>query len=219
MKETESTPSEDLSPLESTIGEILWLAIRNREEIPPEIDRLKRTGVHTVRLGIDCAEFCSEEGDEWYDWLLPVLGGHFELELCFDNFSRSPARSVSRKRPLPEIVEHFILMHGKYFTLLELWRNPSSRVRPGASENIFAEDAVFAATWAKHWGKKASLGGIQTLDFEWISKLSSSQFLRNVEFVEIDREDGHWNMGIRFCGPTPPVSPTADKRRSLMGKS
>ena len=124
-----------------------------------------------------------------------------------------PERESSRKHSLSEIVEYFIFRHGKYFTSLELWRNPLNRTKPDVSENIFAEDVVFAATWARYWGKKVRRGGTQTLDFEWISKLSSSPFLRNVEFVEIDKAGGCQNKGIQFYGQAPSNSKLSDNRK------
>ncbi|REG88713.1 hypothetical protein [Algoriphagus antarcticus] len=167
---------------------IIWFSVRNRKEVNSEIGRLKSQGISRLRLGIDCAEFNTKKGIKWYDWLLPTLAESFELELCFDNFSKTPNRSLSRTYMLPEIVEHFILKHGEHFNLLELWRNPANRAKHESSENIFSEDVVFAATWAKHLGKKVSLGRIQTTDFEWIATLVSSQFLKNIECVEIDKE-------------------------------
>ncbi|HSF53108.1 MAG TPA: hypothetical protein VLA71_05125 [Algoriphagus sp.] len=189
-----------LSLEETSRSEILWFPFRDKEVTQTKLDRLKQDEVNFVRLGIDCTEFNSEKGVKWFDWLLPTLGESFELELCFDNFSKNSGEPIFRKHSLFEIVEHFIFKHGEYFTTLELWKNPSTNSNLGASENIFADDVVFAATWARHWGKNVVLGGIQSLDFEWFSRLSSSQLLRNAEFVEINREKDQWNIGIRFGG-------------------
>lgn len=214
MKESEFkfNFANHLTEEENTQGEVLWFSVDKKKEVQLEIDRLKRESVNYVRLGIDCTEFNSMNGDKWFDWLLPEMGEHFELELCLDNFSRNPKADVLRKNSLHEIVEYFILRHGKYFTSIELWRNRSKKAKPEASENIFAEDVVFAATWAKHWGKNVVFGGIQTMDFEWVSKLSSSQFFRNAEFVEINREKDRWNIGIRFCGSNSLNSQLSDNR-------
>lgn len=176
------------STLQAMTEGIMWFPVRNRKEVTLEIGRLRSEGVRFVRLGIECAAFNTKKGNKWYDWLLPTLAESFELELCFDNFSKASNRPLSPKHTLPEIVEHFIIKHGEYFNLLELWRNPSNRVNQDYSENIFAEDVVFAATWARHLGKKVSLGRIQSVDFDWITKLISSQFLKNIECVEIDKQ-------------------------------
>lgn len=183
-----SIPAKTPSAREFVPQDIKWFSVRNRKEVNLEIGRLKTEGILSVRLGIDCGEFNSKKGMKWYDWLLPSMAESFKIELCFDNFSKTLNDPPSRKHTLPEIVEYFILKHGEHFSSLELWRNPSERENQTSSENIFAEDVIFAATWAKHHGKKVSLGKIQTSDFEWITKLISSQFLNNIECVEIDNE-------------------------------
>lgn len=214
MKETEFDSAESLPRPKNSASEILWFSSHSKKEAQLEIERLKRERLRCVRLGIACADFNSKKGIKWYNWLLPALGENFEIELCFDNFLMNPDEADSRKHSLLEIVEYFIFKHGKYFTSLELWRNSLNRTKPEVSENMFAEDVVFAATWAKYWGKNVSLGGIPTLDFEWISKLSSSPFLRNVEFVEIDRGVDHWNMGVRFYGQTSSPSKLSESREA-----
>jgi hypothetical protein len=213
MNEIEFNSTKSLSRPETPATEILWFSIHSKKEVQREIERLKQERRRSVRLGIACAEFNSKKGVKWYDWLLPTLGDNFDLELCFDNFLKNPERRSPQKHTLSGIVEHFILKHGKYFASLELWRNPLNRAKPDISENIFAEDVVFAATWAKYWGKKVILGGIQTLDFDWISKLSSSPFLRNVEFVEIDRAGGYLNRDFQFYGQARSNSNLSDNRK------
>lgn len=170
--------SSETSVLKPASKKIMWFPVRNRKEVNAIISRLKSEHVQSLRVGIDCAEFNTKKGQKWYDWLLPTLADNFDLELCFDNYLLTPGRPLAQKHGLPEIVEHFIHKHGKYFTTVELWRNHSANVEKEPRENIFAEDVVFAATWAKHLGKKVVLGKIQVVDFEWINQLVSSRFLK-----------------------------------------
>lgn len=186
-------------PLDSSNYEILWLKPGNRIEAHLEIERLKCEGNDSLRVGIDCALFNTDEGSTWYDWLVPMLAKSFQLELCFDNFSNANEYSISIGHNLTEIVEHFILKHGDCFTLLELWRNPADREKQDYLANIFACDVVFAATWAIHLGKNVKLGKIQTLDFEWITKLVSSQFLAKIQCIEMDKEgEDFWRTHTNF---------------------
>ncbi len=194
-----SLPVNDLSYLESMTEGVMWFSIKNRKELKLTVDKLQSEGTCSLRLGIDCAEFNTKRGLQWYDWLVPTLAESFELELCFDNFSKTSRSLVYKKHSLLEIVEYFIHKHGQHFTLLELWRNPANRLNQYYSENIFAEDIVFVTTWARHLGKKVSLGRIQTTDFEWITKLISSQFLKNIECLEIDNEEEDlWSSSTKF---------------------
>tara|TARA_R110002051_G_scaffold311034_1_gene384596 strand:+ start:186 stop:881 length:696 start_codon:yes stop_codon:yes gene_type:complete len=178
---------------------VTWFKVKSRREVNIEIERLKYEGISTLRLGIDCAKFNTKKGIKWYDWLVPTLAESFTLELCFDNFSHCPITSIPRKYSLPEIVEHFIVIHGQHFQLVELWRNPSIRANEEMDENIFSEDVVFTATWAQHHGKKVGLGGIQTVDFNWITKLITCQFLSNIEYLNIDKTtEDQWSTNTRF---------------------
>ncbi len=86
MKEAESDSAEGPFRREFSVTEILWFATHSKKEAQFEIERLKKERRRSVRLGIACAEFNSKKGIKWYNWLLPALGEHFELELCFDNF-------------------------------------------------------------------------------------------------------------------------------------
>ncbi|PZX48389.1 hypothetical protein [Algoriphagus chordae] len=177
---------------------VTWFPVRSKKHVNQEIERLKSEGISSLTLGINCAKFNTKKGLRWYDWLVPTLAENFHLELCFDNFYYTPTASYNRKHSLSEIVEHFILKHGQYFTEVELWRNPAKRANDEICENIFSEDVVFTATWAKHLGKKVSLGRIKTMDFEWIIKLISCQFLSTIECLKIDKETKAWNTNTRF---------------------
>lgn len=178
---------------------LTWFPVRNKKEVNSEIERLKNEGISSLKLGIDCAKFNTKKGSKWYDWLVPTLAENFDLELCFDNFSHCPTGAFYRKHSYSEIVEHFIFKHGQHFTQIELWRNPLRRAKEEIYENIFSEDVVFTATWAQHHGKKVGLGGIQTVDFEWITKLISCRFLNTLEYLKIDKEsEDSWSTNTRF---------------------
>lgn len=182
-----------------TITKATWYAVKSRKDVTIQIKRLKSEDISSLRLGIDCAKFNTKKGLSWYDWLIPTLAAEFELELIFDNFITCPPRSTYRKHNFSEIVEYFIHKHGQHFRLVELWRNPAKREQNDTSDNIYSEDVVFTATWAKKHGKKVSLGGIQTIDFEWITKLISSQFLNTIDYLNIDKQsEDEWRTNTRF---------------------
>ena len=179
---------------------VRWFSGQRKKEVKRAIAQMKSQGTKVIRLGISCAEFNATGGVKWYNWLLPTLAAHFELVLCFDNFSRKSELPASKQRSLPQIVEYCILRHGKSFKSIELWRNPSQENKRNAIENIFADDLVFAGTWAKYWGKKVSLGRVKSSDFEWIEKLDSASFLRNIESIEVIPEGigEEWSDGTRY---------------------
>lgn len=197
MEPSELIPANLPPMLQSSLSEVLWFSFRNGNQleidrVQAEFEKAKSAGVSSVKLGIACDELNTDEGVKWYDWLLTTFGEYFEIELCFDNFSKNPKRSSSTRHSLLEILEHFIFKHGKYFTLIELWRNPAASSTSHSSDNIFAEDVVFAASWAKQWGKKVGLGRIRAMDVEWLTKLSSTMFFKKIDFIELDLTVRDW---------------------------
>ncbi len=185
MNQKEFKSEKVLAPGVGSKPEILWLSSQNgKTEVYSTVANFKSKGLKSLCLGIDCGEFCSDNGVEWYDWLVVELGKHFDLKLCFDNFSRSSGKVSSHQCGLGEIVEHFIFKHGKYFSVIELWRNPSSKVKPESTENIFSEDVVFAATWAKYWGKNVVLRTSKNTDSNWLAQITASQVFGGVEWED-----------------------------------
>lgn len=183
MKTTDIRSTSDLLSDEPPLSEVLWFSHQDKNETKRTIERLSRRRISKLKLGLDCTEFNSKNGKKWYDWLIPTLSKEFQVAVCLDNFSKSGQAPKPVKRSLAQIVEHVIFKHGSQISGLELWRNPVNRSK--FTVNVFSEDVVFAATWAKHLGKKVSLGVIRELDGEWISTLRSSQFMSNIDFVEI----------------------------------
>ena len=179
---------------ENSVVENLRFVFGDKKAALVTVDRLSRRRVKSLKLGIDSGEFWGEGGIDWYDWLVSTLGDKFSLTLIFGRPSRRKGQFASEKNPaLSEIVEYFILKHGQYFTEVELYRSSESRSQTNQEGNIFSDEVVFAATWAKYWGKKVVLKGVSSLDVDWVSKLNSFPFLASLESSDLDKEPGRKN--------------------------
>ncbi len=183
MKTIDQLSPNVLSLAEPSTQDIFWFVPQDKHAAKHTIDRLLRRRVSALRLGLDCAEFNSKNGKKWYGWLIPKLAEKFDLTVCVDNFSKSGQNPRRSKRSLAQIVEHVVFQHGAQLARLELWRNPISRANYPA--NVFSEDVVFAATWARHLGAQVRLGVVRQWDTEWMSTLRSSQIMGDIDFVDI----------------------------------
>ncbi len=169
--------------------ENLRFVFGDKKEAQLTVNRLNRRRVKSLKLEIDSREFWGVGGIDWYDWLVPMLGNKFSLKLIFEKSPSGSGNFPSEKnRALSEVVEYFILKHGKYFSEIELFRGEENRGQTDQEENIFSDEVVFAATWAKYLGKKVVLRGNKTLDHDWVLKLNSFPISENFEFADLDKE-------------------------------
>lgn len=182
------------------LDEILWFPLGMKREVKKQILMLVQKDVFSIRVGINCREFKTEKGSLWYNWLMSALNSKFTLELCFDKFMLPPSALASYNRySLAEIVESFVYKYGEQFDRLELWRDPLEKYLPiTSSTNIFSDELLFAASWAIYLDKKVTIGGIQAGDFEWLSILVGSGFLKKVDAIRLDSEGDLWSTNTLF---------------------
>lgn len=171
-----------------------------KSEVLQKIAFLERKGIHVLKVCVDCKEFNFMWSVGWYDWLMATLGDKFELEISFLNNSpfMSSKKPITKHR-LAETVECFINNYGNQFDRIELYRNPEDKFSPiNSGINIFADELVFAATFAAFRGKKITIGGIQAGDFEWLMWLINSGFFEKVEAIRLDKEGDNWSSNTNY---------------------
>lgn len=177
----------------SSKGEILktqniyWFSPSHQHLVEQTMLTLKSAGSTQISVGINCNDACTKKGNFWYSWLIPTLGQQFKLKLVFDNYSKSEIGldDADLKKPLAEIVECFVHYHGQYFDEVELYKSPDHQIQTLIeANNIFSDELIFAATWAKYLGKKVSLGNVHLSDYEWVSKLTNCQIVDTVDTSE-----------------------------------
>lgn len=178
----------------------LWFTLGMKEAVRLEISLLEKKKINSIRVGINCTDFNGVKGALWYDWLMLALSKKFDLELCFDKYYLGlPSKKTSQFNYLSEVVDFFIHKYGRQFEQLELWKNPQDKFIPiSSSTNIFSDELVVAATSAIFLNKKVNIGGIQAGDFEWLTLLIHSGFLRNVTAIRLDSEGDLWSTNSNF---------------------
>ncbi|MFP4471498.1 MAG: hypothetical protein ACLFPE_12480, partial [Bacteroidales bacterium] len=65
------------------MGILEWFHINDYEHVEKAIKGMKELGVKHLRTGVSWADFHTETGAAWYDWLMPRLAEHFEVLPCF----------------------------------------------------------------------------------------------------------------------------------------
>jgi CDP-paratose 2-epimerase len=186
------------------VGALEWF-------VPGEYDRVERVaaglrelGIEHLRTGVSWADWYTEHGEPWYDWLLPRLAREFEVLPCVVYTPPSlgvvekAAAPPRRPRDYADFLDYFIDRHGTTVEWIELWNEPNNIAewdwRLDLSWNAFTEMIDAAAYWVRQRGRKAVLGGMSPLDPNWLGLLASRGALEHVSAVGIHGFPGTWEV-------------------------
>ena len=177
------------------LGILQWFHIGDHEQVENTIRDLKLLNIKKIRTGISWADWYTNEGLDWYDWLIPTLAREFELLPCFlytpPSVGEKPRTSSPPKRlqDYADVMDVIITKYGDYFDYIELWNEPNNKsewdftLDPGW--NKFSEMIKMAANWARHLGKKIVLGGMSPIDANWLSLMFEKGVMENIDVVGI----------------------------------
>lgn len=176
-------------------GILEWFSVGEYKAVENAINDFKSLGISNIRTGISWADWYTEEGQEWYDWLIPKLAGELELLPCFlytppslgikPNTSSPPVNPKS----YPDFLDTMITRYGIYFDYVELWNEPNNisewdwRLDP--EWKIFSEMVGAAAYWAKARGKKTVLGGMCPIDNNWLGLMFQRGVMDYIDVIGI----------------------------------
>lgn len=188
------------------VGIMEWFQQGNRRKVENTILRLKKAGIRDVKIVISWAEYETDEGKIWYDWLVPQLAEHFSLLPCI--MYTPPLKGLvpeinsppSDNSYLAEFIDKFISTNGRHFEYVQLWDEPNNRSEYDytldESYEIFSSMVIQAAEVARSFGKKTVLGGISPIDPGWIKRMGDKKVLEYIDVVGIhgfpDVFDSHW---------------------------
>ncbi len=174
-------------------GILEWFHINEYQQVEEAVKELKRTGITHLRTGVSWADYHTEDGEKWYDWLIPLLSENFELLPCFlytpPNMGVEPQTSAPPKNPkdYADFLDLFINRHGEHFEYVELWNEPNNQseydYKLDKSWDIFADMVIKASYWAKHLGKKTVLGGMSPVDPNWLRLMIQKNVLENIDVI------------------------------------
>src|SRR3569832_1609453 len=65
-----------------TVGLVEWFRVGQHEYVEAILDDLAALGVRHLRTGVSWADWNTEAGREWYDWLFPTVAARVEFLPC-----------------------------------------------------------------------------------------------------------------------------------------
>mgnify|MGYP003642709861 CR=1 FL=1 len=200
----ETIPSQEEN---TTLGVLQWFHLGDYEKVENTIQRLKELGVVHLRTGISWADYHTQEGAEWYDWLMPRLAEELSILPCF--LYTPPSIGIQHKTSSPpkgpklyaDFLDHFIGKHGQYFDWVELWNEPNNLSEYDhtidSDWNIFSEMIISASFWSKKLGKKVALGGMSPIDCNWLHFMAKKKVLEHVDAIGIHGFPGSFDSNFQ----------------------
>jgi CDP-paratose 2-epimerase len=186
------------------VGLVEWFEIGEEERVERVLAQLRRLGVDHLRTGISWADWYTESGEEWYDWLLPRLASAVELLPCVvytpPSIAVAPKSGSPPRRPrdYADFLDLLITRHGRAFDHVELWNEPNNISewdwRLDLEWHAFSEMIGAAAYWVRQRGKRTVLGGMSPLDPNWLKLMTERGLLGQVDVVGIHGFPGTWEV-------------------------
>jgi CDP-paratose 2-epimerase len=188
------------------VGILEWFHMNDQDHVERSVSQLKMLGITELRTGVSWAEYVTDEGRKWYDWLIPYLAAEFNLLPCFVHTPPSLGIVPDVCSPPANpgdyalFIEDFMKGNSRYFEYVELWNEPNNRSKYDyildESYKIFSQMVILAAGVAGKHGKKVVLGGISPIDPGFIKIMGENKVLEHIDVIGIhgfpDVFDSHW---------------------------
>ncbi|RFA25386.1 NAD-dependent dehydratase [Alkalilimnicola ehrlichii] len=180
---------------ETLMGLLEWFWLGDYEAVEEALADIRRLGVQRLRLGVSWADYLTETGERWYDWLLPKLAKEVELLPCFvytpPSLAELPATAAPPRNPkdYADFLDVCITRYGDFFEYVELWNEPNNmREWDFTLDNTwekFAATIGGAAYWARQRGKRTALGGMSPIDPNWLHTMFQLGVMEHIDVVGI----------------------------------
>jgi CDP-paratose 2-epimerase len=186
------------------IGILEWFRPGEYDRVEQILDDLNTLGVRELRTGISWADWHTEQGQEWYAWLLPRLARSVNLLPCFHY--TPPSLGIQRKTSAPprqpqafaDFLDQMVTQFGDTFEWVELWNEPNNLTdwdwRLDPQWQMFSEMIGAAAYWMHQRGKKTVLAGMMPIDPNWLHLMSDRGVLAHIDAVGIHGFPGTWEF-------------------------
>src|SRR3569623_690226 len=187
-----------------TVGLVEWFRVGQHEYVEAILDDLAALGVRQLRTGVSWADWNTEAGREWYDWLFPTVAARVEFLPCALYTPSSLAVIPGTAAP-PRVPKHYadfidamITRHGQHFDWIELWAAPNNvndrdgRIAP--HRHAFSETVGGAACCAKQRGKKTVLAGMAPCGPNWLGLMCERGVMDHIDAVGIHGFPGSWEF-------------------------
>src|SRR5690349_5366544 len=127
MSANQSFNGRKMEDKKEKIGLVQWFRVGQYEEVENAINDFKKLGLTAIRTNFSFADWRSDAGKAWYDWLFPTLAKNLEVLPCI--FYASPFTSTKQTAPvLPQnpkdyadFIDAIVSDYGDHFEYIELW--------------------------------------------------------------------------------------------------
>ncbi len=184
-------------------GFVEWFRPGEYDRVTETLPGLKASGATALRTHLSWAEYLAPGGEEWFDWLLPQLGGAFDLLPCVHYTPPSISRTGKSSgaphdlKSYADFIDHVLTRYGQHFTHVELWNEPNNLLdwdwRVDHDYDLFCEMVGGAAYWTRQRGWKAVLGGPAPFDPVWLDLMGQRGVLAEVAAVGLHGFPGTWD--------------------------
>ena len=177
------------------LGILEWLRPGEEERVERLLVDLKTIGVTELRTGISWADWHTEGGEKWYEWLLPRLAREINVLPCFHYtppcLGIAPSQCSPPRNPkqYADFLDVFITRFGKFFEWVELWNKPRNPLEWDTALDphwlIFCEMVGGAAHWVRARGKRTVLGASGPMDAQWVRLMCERGVMQYIDAVGI----------------------------------
>ncbi|HEV7275210.1 MAG TPA: NAD-dependent epimerase/dehydratase family protein [Devosiaceae bacterium] len=184
-------------------GFVEWFRPGEYQRVETMLPAIVASGASFLRTHLSWAEYLAPGGEEWFDWLLPKLGGALDLLPCVHytppSLSRTGRTSGAPRdlKSYADFIDHVLSRYGEHFTHIELWNEPNNLLdwdwREDADFQMFCEMVGGAAYWAGQRGWKPVLGGPSPFDPYWLDLMGERGVLGVVSAVGFHGFPGTWD--------------------------
>jgi CDP-paratose 2-epimerase len=186
------------------IGLVEWFRVGQHDRVEAVLAAVKSLGVTHLRTAVSWADWCSPEGREWIDWLVPRLSREVAVLPCFHY--TPPSVAVEPRTCAPpthpedfgEFVELMVGRFGDHFQWVELWNEPNNPSEWDAGLDadwkVFGAMIRDASKRARKHGKRVALGGMCPIDPVWLERMCELGTLESIDAVGIHGFPGTWDF-------------------------
>ncbi|OWV65432.1 NAD-dependent dehydratase [Rhizobium sp. R339] len=184
-------------------GFVEWFRPGEHERTEAVLPDIIASGASYLRTHLSWAEYLAPGGEEWFDWLIPRVGGEIDLLPCIHYTPPSLSRTGRSSGPpvdlksYADFVDHILTRYGRYFRHIELWNEPNNLLdwdwRQDSDFLLFCEMIGGAAYWAKQRGYKPVLGGPCPFDPYWLNLMGERGVLGVIDAVGFHGFPGTWD--------------------------
>lgn len=184
------------------VGMVEWFRPGERERVETTIAGLSKLGIGKLRTAVSWADFHSEHGPAWYDWLLPYLAQRIELLPCF--LYTPPSLGIEPKTSSPprdpkafaDFLDVVVDRYGGCFEWVDLWNEPNNLNEwdwhLDQDWRLFSTMIGGAAYWMHRRGKRTLLGGMCPADVNWLRLMCERGVIEHIDAVGLHAFPGTW---------------------------